>query len=91
MVGFPVIFERKTTIGDVVEVLKKRKNAKNILFLKTPTVPMPKQITYLEPLKVGHGHTTGIDIQIRDHKHVLLNQNLVRRWSSRSISSWRSK
>lgn len=34
-------------------------------------------VQVLQPLEEGHGHTTSVNVQIRNHHDVAVNENLV--------------
>ena len=45
-------------------------------------------VQVLEPLEVGDGDTTGVDVQVRDDEDVALLQDLVGLWSGRAVSTF---
>lgn len=45
-------------------------------------------VQILQPFKVGHGHTTSVDVQIGNNENVPFDQDLVSRRSRRSVGSF---
>ena len=62
VVGVLLVFEGKTTVADMVQVL--------------------------EPLEVGNGDTTSVDVQIWDDKDVALLQDLIGFWGGWTVGTF---
>lgn len=45
-------------------------------------------VQILEPLEERNGHTTGVDVQIRNDQDVAIDEDLVSSWGGRTVGSF---
>lgn len=45
-------------------------------------------VKILQPFEERHGHTTGVDVQVRDDQNVAFQKDFVSGWCGRSIGSF---